>query len=122
MPEKNEQEIGLQELIQQVRKEMLALNNQDPIFFIDNIELELAVKVVKEGNGGIKISVLTVFEADAGGLLSRERGNTVRVSLSPLLSREDIYKEVVKDQARKDYLMKYAIRAFVKGDDMVGDM
>ena len=42
-------EIRLQELIEQVRKELLAPSNSpDPIFFIDKVELELAVKVVKE--------------------------------------------------------------------------
>jgi hypothetical protein len=51
-----------------------------------------------------------------------ERGHMVRISLSPLMSREDIYKEVVKDQATKDYLMLYMKRAFTKSDGMVGDI
>ena len=123
MPKKEDHEIGLQELVEQVRKELLApSSSSDPIFFIDKIELELAVKIVKEGQAGIKISVLGFAEANAGGTISGERGNIVRVSLSPLMEREDIYKEVVKDQTTKEYLMNYMKRAFTKSGDMLGDM
>ncbi len=122
MEKKENQEIGLQELIDQVRKELLALSSSQPIFFVDSVELELAVKIVKDRTAGIKISVLGFAEANAGGTHSGERGHVVRVSLSSLIPREDIYQEVVKDQATKEYLMRYMKRAFTKSGDMVGDM
>lgn len=123
MQKKENQEIGLQELIDQVRKELLALSSSpDPIFFVDSVELELAVKIVKDRTAGIKISVLGFAEANAGGTRSGEHGHVVRVSLSSLIPREDIYQEVVKDQATKEYLMRYMKRAFTKSGDMVGDM
>jgi hypothetical protein len=53
-----------------------------------------------------------------------ERGHVIRISLSPLMSREGIYssKEVVRDQVTKDYLMPYMKCAFTKGDGMVGEI
>ena len=116
------QEIGLQEFIEQIRKELLELSkSQDPIFFVDKVELELSVKVTRQGNGQIQVTVLS-FGAGLSGSKGDERGHIVRISLSPLMSREDIYKEVVKDQATKDYLMLYMKRAFTKGDGMAGEI
>lgn len=117
------EEIGLQELVEQVRKELLEPSKSpDPIFFIDKIELELTVKVVREANGQIKVKVLSFVGAGVGGSIGDERGHVVKISLSPLMEREEIYKEVVKDQATKEYLMHYMKRAFTKGDGMVGDI
>jgi hypothetical protein len=117
------QEIGLQEFIEQIRKELLELGKSpDPIFFIDKVELELTVKVTRQGNGQIQVTVLSFAGASLGGSKGDERGHVVRISLSPLMTREDIYKEVVRDEATKEYLMKYMKRAFTKSDGMVGDI
>lgn len=73
-------EIGLQDLIYQVKRELLAPNAEqrasdpDPLFFIDQVELEIAVKAVKEGNGNIKLSVLSFAELNIGGSLKRSAG------------------------------------------------
>lgn len=115
------QEIGLQELIEQVRKELLAPSNSpDPIFFIDRVELELAVKVVKEAQGGVKVTVIGIVEGNLGASAGGEQGHIVKVSLSPLLSREAILNEVLTDPKKEEYLMKYMKRAFLKGEDTAG--
>ena len=115
------QEIRLQELVDQVRKELLAPSNSpDPIFFIDKIELELAVKVVKDAQGGVKVTVIGIAEGSLGASVGGEQGHVVRVSLSPLLSREAILNELIKDPKKEEYLMKYMKRAFLKGDDTAG--
>lgn len=95
-------EIGLQDLIYQVKQELLTPNpaqrakDPDPLFFIDKVEIEVAVKVQKEGSGGLKISVLSFAELNAGGSTSKERGHVVKLSLAPLLSKESILADLLQ--------------------------
>lgn len=99
----NVKEIGIPELINQIKKELLtAQEAQDdsisgPIFFIDKIELEIAVKVQKEGEAGVKVSVLSFAEIKASGGLANERGQVVKVSLSPLIDKEKILDQLLAD-------------------------
>lgn len=99
----NVKEIGIPELINQVKKELLASQEtQDdsisgPVFFIDKIELEIAVKVQKQGEAGLKVSVLSFAEINAGGGLANERGHVVKISLSPLVDKERILDKLLDD-------------------------
>jgi hypothetical protein len=85
--------IGLTELIYQVKQELLSTesrqNDPVPLFAVDEIELELAVKVSREGEAGINIQVLSV-----GGGASRENAQTVRVTLKPLRTREELIADL----------------------------
>jgi hypothetical protein len=85
--------IGLTELIHQVKRELLTAqsrrNDPVPLFAVDEIELELAVTVSREGEAGINIWVLNV-----GGGASREDAQTVRVKLKPLRSREELIADL----------------------------
>jgi hypothetical protein len=88
-PKDNPKPIGLAELIYQVKRELLSSDGREedpvPLFAVDEIELEVAVTVSREGQAGINIQVLNV-----GGSASREDAQTVRVKLKPLLSREEL--------------------------------
>jgi hypothetical protein len=85
--------IGLTELIYQVKRELLTAesrqNDPVPLFAVDEIELELAFTVSREGQAGINIQVLNV-----GGGASREDAQTVRVTLKPLRSREELIADL----------------------------
>jgi len=85
--------IGLTELIYQVKRELLSSENRQndpvPLFAVDEIELELAVTVSREGEAGINIQVLNV-----GGGASRENTQTVRVTLKPLRTREEMIADL----------------------------
>lgn len=87
--------IGLAELIEQVKRELLAtsLDNETnvPFLSVDSIELELQVTVKREGKTGIKIYVL-----EAGGSASRDDVQTVKVKLSPLLGKEKLLEDYQK--------------------------
>jgi hypothetical protein len=90
----SENDIGIQELVYQVKRELLAPNpaqrakDPDPLFRIDKIDLEIAVKITKENNGQIKLSVLD-FGIEGGKSITREQGHVVKLSLTPL-------KDIVK--------------------------
>ncbi|MCL2924973.1 MAG: hypothetical protein MGF17_10205 [Trichodesmium sp. MAG_R04] len=111
----NENLIGLTELIQQVKQELLTQSPDSetdiPIFAVDSVELELQVTVKKEGKAGIKIYVF-----EMGGGSSRDDVQKVKVKLSPLLNREQllaIYKKQYPE--RWPELLKKNIDAGMKG-------
>ncbi len=85
---KDQAPIGLNELIYQVKRELLCKSAEEdpvPLFAVDEVQLEIAVTVSKEAQGGINIQVLNV-----GGGTGSERAQTVRVTLKPLRTREEI--------------------------------
>ncbi len=92
-PKTERKPIGLTELIYQVKRELLSAesrqNDPVPLFAVDEIELELAVKVSREGQAGVNIQVLNV-----GGGASRENAQTVKVTLKPLRSREELIADL----------------------------
>ena len=87
--------IGLAELSYQMKQELLSpesrWNDPVPLFVVDEIELELAVTVSREGQAGINIQVFSV-----GGGTSRQDAQTVRVKLKPLRSREELIADLQK--------------------------
>ena len=90
MPPKDDPKpIGLAELIYHVKRELLNPESRTddpvPLFAVDEIELEVAVSISREGQAGINIQVLNL-----GGRASRADAQTVRVKLKPLLSREEL--------------------------------
>lgn len=116
-------EIGLEEVINQVKRELLRPNPsaraQDPypLFTIDKIELEIATQISKSGDGSIKFTVLDSAEIDIGIAVSKERMHIVRVSLSPILSREDIVAGALKDDQIRNMAMAEARKALVRHDE-----
>jgi hypothetical protein len=81
-----ENPIGLAELIEQVKQELLSQRNTStPFFSVDQVELELQVTIQKEGNAGIKIYVV-----EAGGKMSRDDVQRVTVTLTPLLNKQEL--------------------------------
>ena len=119
-------EIGLQELIYQVKRELLAPNPQersrdpDPLFVIEKIDLEISVNVSKVKGGEIKLTVLDF--ATFGGSVSSgtNRGHVVKVSLTSLLSRDALLREIYEDPDKLQMMEKRTRRAFLKSEDLPG--
>jgi hypothetical protein len=104
--------IGLQELVYQVKQELLAQSAEDPVplFYVAGVELELSVVARKEGQAGIKLYVV-----DVGGEYGREHSQTVRVSLQPLYTREEMRHIVEQDPVSGPKLQRVAAQGAVKG-------
>ena len=114
-------EIGLAELIQQVKKELLTTyqgsNDDTPILSVDSVELELQVTVKKEGKGGVKINVLQFGGGELSGGASRDDVQKVTVKLSPLLSKEEIFKAYYQNDSEKwKQFLKTNVEALLKGN------
>ena len=103
----NNESIGLAELIEKVKSELLTPPNSKeksvPFLFIDNLELELQVVVKKDAKTGLKIDVLGLGGANIGGDVAQQNLQKVKVTLSPLLTKEEM-KEHYKTLKPKSYL------------------
>lgn len=112
------QDISLQALIEKVKDELLAPAGGPgyPIFFVDKVELELQVAVTYEKEAGLKISVLQLGGVEAGGSATRERGHSIKVTLSPILSREEQRKLLGEDQRMLEGVQRATQAALRKGE------
>jgi hypothetical protein len=102
--------VSLQKLIQQVKDELLAGAPAYPLFFIDTVELELAVAITAEGKGSINIQVL-----ELGTGVSNERGHTIKVTMSPILTRDEQRKLLEDDAKMLDGVKRATMAALRKG-------
>jgi hypothetical protein len=93
-------EISLQGLIEKVKTELLAPASAPgyPVFFIDKVELELQVNVSAQANGEIGIAVLDFAKAGVSASNSQEKSHTIKVTLSPILTREEQRALLEKDE------------------------
>jgi hypothetical protein len=110
--------IGLAELIQQVKQELLIIspsNEQEvPFLSVDSVELELQVTVKKEGKGGVKIYVL---EVGASG--SRDDVQKVKFTLSPLVNKATLLKAYSKKNPdRMEEFLEQCLKGVTKGNDV----
>lgn len=111
------QEIGLQELMFQVKKELLAQAPDDPVprFYVEGVELKPDVAVRKEARAGVKIHVV-----DVGGGGSHATTQRFKVSLSPLYSCEEMRSLLEQDPAIGARLEDAATDGLVKGGTFDG--
>ena len=113
-----ENSIGLAELIEQVKRELLLPTSTQetdvPLLSVDKVELELQVTARREGKAGLK-----VYVAEVGGSGSHDDMQKVKVTLSPLLSKEMrlrlLHKKLKPEQWRE--LLEQNAEALSKGDD-----
>jgi hypothetical protein len=93
-----DRKIGVRELIYQVKRELLEQRKDDPIpaLYVDSVELELSVAVEGEGSVGINIYIV-----DLNSQVRKENTQTVKVTLSPLFTREEIRKQIEEDPELK---------------------
>lgn len=110
-----ESTIGLAELIEQVKRELLAPSLEGetdiPLLSVDEVELELQVTVKKDVKGGIKIYVL-----ELGGGGSRDDVQKVKVKLSPIVNKEillGLYKK--RHPERLNELVEKSMDGTLKG-------
>lgn len=112
-------QIGLSDLIRQVKQDLLSASAEEtgiPLFSVDSVELELQVTLKKEGKAGVKIYVL-----ELGGGSSRNDVQTIKVKLSPLLSKDKLlvsYQEK-NPEAVQEFVAK-SIEALMKGSGDAG--
>ncbi len=111
--------IGLSELIYQVKQDLLNDSKEDdpvPLFAVEEIQVEAAVVISRSGNAGIDIKV---FSMGAG--VSKEDTQTVRVTLRPLRSREELAADLSTEDPELHRKVVETSRRLVKSPETPGE-
>lgn len=120
-------DIDLNELIEKIKADLFAPYAGTehaskvvyPIFFVDGIEVELAVNITYEATGGIKISVPQVVELSGGGGVENGRNHTMKIKLSPILTREELRAGL--DGRTMEGIQKASQIALRRGSKLAGE-
>ncbi len=117
----NNQPISLSEFIFQVKKDLLdrQLSKGDPVplFAIDEIEVEVSVTASREaaGSAGLNLTILGVgLEAGGTGTVGKENAQTVRVTMSPLLSKAELFEQLPENV--KQEITRKSSTVVMRGD------
>lgn len=95
------------EFIEQIKQELLGQKETEvPIFYIDEVTLEVNFVVSKEGEA--KAS----FVAEVGGKYKKEDVHKAIIRMKPLLSREELLKKMSPKQ--KEEIEKTSRQAHLK--------
>ena len=112
--------IGLSELIEKVKSELLSppdKNKEVPFLFVESVELELQVTVKRDGSAGVKVDVLSLGGAELGGGLGRDNVQKVKVKLSPLFNKDEIVDFYQKLHPGNKYSLIERSLKVLKGDN-----
>lgn len=122
MSNTKDRSIGLAELIEQVKQELLSAapgtTQEAPILFVNSVELELQVTVKREGGGGVKVDVVSLGGAELKGGMSRDDVHKVKVMLAPLFDKDrlmEFYTTLHPDQVPQS--VKQSLDALFKGNE-----
>lgn len=125
------EQLTLQTLINQVKGDLFSPYQGTevegkkvyPLFFIDEVELELAVTISYTVEGGVKVTVLQTVEAGVSGGTEASQVHTMKIKMSPILSRDEL-RSLLDDDTRLMAGIRAASRAaLTKGNsdnDIVG--
>ncbi len=100
------QPIGLKELIAQIKAELLAdHDDEQPLFVVGQVELEISFTVERNVNGGINLHVV-----QTGGARTSTEVQTVTVTLEPIVTPDELRENVTpvqKEAAQKKLTREY---------------
>jgi hypothetical protein len=122
-------ELTLQELINEVKRDLFSpyagTDKQGkiayPLFFVDRVELDLEVELTYDAEAGLKITIPQVVEGTVTGGQGKTKTHTVKVSLSPILSREEQRALLEQDERMMTGIRSASTMALRKGVDLAGE-
>lgn len=107
--------LTLSELIDHIRDELMTPPDptKQPFLYVEEIELEVGVTYSYSADAGLKVNVV-FFEMNGEGGQAKENVHTVRLKLTPLLSKAEILEQLKQEG---NWNPEQAIQATVKGSD-----
>jgi len=114
-------EITLQELIDKVKDDLITSKTPSgyPIFFIDQVELEVMVNITSEAAGGLSVKILDIG-GELGGKLGSESSHKIKITLTPILSREE-QRTLIDEDSRLFAGVKKATQAILRKSGNTGE-
>ena len=116
-------EITIQELVDQVKSDLFSLQKGTekevkkiyPLFFVDQVEIEIDFEVTYDAEAGLKISIPQLLEGLATGGQENKRGHKMKIVLSPILSKEEM-RGLIKDDRLIKEIEEASLMALRKGE------
>jgi hypothetical protein len=100
--------LEVNELIKHIKKELSTPPDDDDIFFVEEIQLEINFTVTGTVDGGFNLGVVTV---DSN--VNEERIQKVTLKLMPIVSKEELLKKMPEDQRKS--IVDQSARTLFKG-------
>ncbi len=116
-------EITIQELVDQVKTDLFSLHKGTekevkkiyPLFFVDQVEIEIEFEVTYDAEAGLKISIPQLLEGSLSGGRENKKGHKMKITLSPILTKEEL-RELMKDDRMMKEIGEASLMALRKGD------
>ncbi|HNS49863.1 MAG TPA: hypothetical protein PKO09_01640 [Anaerolineae bacterium] len=106
--------ITLTELIHELKRELLHepphAEDQPPLFYIDEILLDVGLIASKRASGEIELEVV-----DAGSNIAEARVHRATIRLSSLLSREQLASSLSDNLEMRNAVVEESVRVLLKG-------
>lgn len=114
MPEKPRKTIGLSELIDRVKQELLSeqAQSEPKLFSIDEITVEINLVVNGDIESGFDLGVVTL-----GSQVSEERVQKVTIKMTPLVSKQQGIEELNNDKQKAQKTVEASPKALFRGEE-----
>lgn len=117
-------QVALHDLINYIRDELLTPYRADspeklyPFLSIDEVELELSVAISASVSGSGQLSI-QVLELGGSKEKTKEQGHTMRIKMSPILTKEEIREQLQQDKNLWEKITKVS-RRMLKDTNQAG--
>lgn len=123
------EELTLQALIDKVKSDLFspyAGTEKEgkvvyPVFLVDGVELELAVNIQYSVKGGIKVTIPQLVEGSLGAGHEAGQTHTVRIKLSPVLTRDELRGQMQADERLWRGVMEASSMVLRRGSKPAGE-
>ena len=122
-------EITFQELIDKIKKDLFyPYTGTDkegkviyPVFFVDNVELEITIELTYDAESGIKILIPQIMEGEIKGGQGKAKSHKMKINLSPILSRAERRELLEEDERLMQGIREASSLALRKGIELAGE-
>jgi hypothetical protein len=122
-------EITLNALVEKVKTDLFlpyADTKQEgkiayPIFFVEEVELELAVNIMSDVNAGIKVTIPQLIEGSLGADEKASSGHTLKLKLTPILTRQELRNLMDEDERLMKGVQEASLLALRRGARLAGE-
>lgn len=119
-----QKEITIQDLVNKVKSDLFSVQSGTgnevkkiyPLFFVDQVEIEIDFELTDDAEAGIKISIPQIVEGSVSGGQASKQGNKMKIILSPILSKEELRELMKEDERMIEEIKKASLMALRKDE------
>ena len=124
MEKRMQKEITTQDLVNKVKSDLFSVQSGTgnevkkiyPLFFVDQVEIEIDFELTDDAEAGIKISIPQIVEGSVSGGQASKQGNKMKIILSPILSKEELRELMKEDERMIEEIKKASLMALRKDE------